>query len=259
MSEIQRKQTTSTSLDNQPDAHQVCETVVAALIARHRWTLLSTEELMDRTMGSLDGTWSPEELKQLALRCYADSLYAACRQNEDLGRRECGYTDLFHYLYQVAYRRWPDLAEEATQRALLLIYEQIDRCRMPASFLIFALYKLRHAFQQERRARGICQSVDLCSLSTTEADPMASYALTSREYQEALLDALRHLPDGRMAKVILMRFFAGLHDDEIGACLGITVNHVRVLRCRGLERLQGDQHLRDIVEEDGWLAHQVLA
>jgi RNA polymerase sigma factor (sigma-70 family) len=251
VSEIQRKQTTSTALSNDPAACQACETVVAALIARYRWTLLSTEELSDLIMRSIDGAWPPDGLKPLALRCYAGALYAACRQNEDLGRRECGYTDLFHYLYQVAYRRWPDLAEEATQRALLLVYEQIDRCRMPAGFLIFALYKLRHAFKQERRARGVGQSVELCSLSAAEADPMASAALICREYQEALLGALGRMHDERMSKVILMRFIAGLHDDEIGARLGITANHVRVLRCRGLERLQEDQYLRDVAEERG--------
>jgi len=175
---------------------------------------------------------------------YTTALYEACRQTQDPERRERGYEELYRLLYRVAYNRWPELAEDATQRALVLVYEQIDRCRNPVAFVAFALGKLRHAFQQEQRARGrellLDEKVQHVARDERATPPDC---LEKQERLQALLDSITQLPDKHQQQAIILKYFAGLSDNEIGARLEFTANHVRVLRHRGLQRLRQDARL----------------
>ena len=169
-------------------------------------------------------------------------------RQQDFQKREVAFGDLYRFLYRAAYNRWPELAEDATQRALVLVYEQIDRCREPGTFLAFALNKLRHAFQQEQRARKSSDaSIDEedLDLVLTDGEPDAlEQRLLSEESTTALLQAVERLADPRQRSVVLWKFFGGLSDEEIGRQLGIQPGHVRVLRHRGLDRLRADAVLK---------------
>lgn len=226
--------------------HLVCRRIVRALIEKYVWALLSEDELVELVLSSIQSEISPAKVERLAKHHYTIAMYGACRQAEDLGRREQGYHELFRYLFRVAYNRWPELAEDATQRALVLVYEQINRCRNPGTFLAFALGKLRHAFKQERQARGIELSLEEMGQNITEEDRTApSSHLDQEELCQVLLDAIKRLPKDHERKAIFLKFFGGLSDAKIGERLEITEGYVRVLRHRGIKRLRKDKRLRD--------------
>ena len=229
-----------------------CRSVVIALMARGAWTCAGEDELVDRVWRAAGPNASSATFDRLAKHHYSALLCEACRQNRDLQKREAAFGDLHRVLYRAAYNRWPELAEDAAQRALVLVYEQLDRCREPGTFLAFALNKLRHAFQQEARARQMgardlkpdCASLEdvPSELPDREAGTLAQ-RLLSEESTAALLQAIERLPDSRQRSVVLWKFFGGLSDEEIGIRLDIRSGHVRVLRHRGLDRLRGDGQL----------------
>jgi len=222
-------------------AHQVCLGVVQDLMARYGWRLLSADALVERVLNAASSAASPAELERLAKHHYTLVLYEACRQEEQLDRQEQGYYELFRFLFRVAHNRWPDLAEDVTQRALVLIYEQIDRCRSPGAFLAFALNKLRHAFQQEQRARDHSPPPEPLA---EDGVPSPSVSLDHQERAQVLIVALHRLPDERQREVIVLKFFGGLSDEAMGYRLGITAGYVRVLRHRGIARLREDETLK---------------
>ncbi|NJN66067.1 MAG: sigma-70 family RNA polymerase sigma factor [Chloroflexaceae bacterium] len=188
-------------------------------------------------------------LERHARTYYSRALYDACHQSDDQERRERAYHDLSHYLYRAAHNRWPDLAEDVTQHALLLVYEQIERCRAPETFLTFALFKLLQAFKAMTTQTSVRTSslLDSDQMSETTSDDLHTTPLThleQRETVEALLVAIQCLPDERQRQVVVLRYFAGLSDAIIAQRLDLTANHVRVLRTRALERLRHDASLQ---------------
>jgi len=230
-------------------ADTTCRCVVRELIEKYDWALLQEDDLVALVLDSVQPAAPPAELKKQARHHYTTTLYEACRQDQDPARRERGYHELFRYLYRAAYNRWPELAEDATQRAIVLVYEQIERCRHPGAFLAFALGKLRHALQQEQQARGSDpHSGEVIRSSTEIRQATIQPRLGWKERLEVLVEAIQRLPDERKRKAILLKYFGGLSDEEIGAHLGITVANVRVLRHRGLARLREDKQLREYLD-----------
>lgn len=225
-----------------------CRYIVRDLIRRYEWALLSEDELAELVLGSVESEISPAEVGRLAKHYYAIAMYEACRQDEDHDRREQGYYELSRYLFRAAYNRWPELAEDATQRALLLVYEQIGRCRSPGTFLAFALYKLRQAFKQEPHARSKEEVEIEPEPGPGSAGQEGAEAWTYLEGQERcqmLLEAIQRLPNDLMRKAVLLKYLEGLSDAEIGERLEITANYVRVLRHRGIRLLKKDKHLTE--------------
>jgi RNA polymerase sigma factor (sigma-70 family) len=228
--------------------YQTCQRVVHLLTAKYRWTLLSEEKLTALVIDAVQRGHILDNLEPLVTHLYTLALYSACRKKDDLELHERGYTDLFRYLYRAACQRWPDLAEDVTQRALLLVYQQIQRCTNPAAFRSFALFKLLQAAKELRRSAGIDQSLEIISpAALAESDDTLTAALVRQEGTGTLLDALKRLQDAQR-HTISLKFFSGLSDDEIAEQLAITAGHVRVLRFRGLEQLRQDPHLREYFE-----------
>jgi len=226
-------------------ARAICRAVVSTLAARGAWTCASEDELVDRVWHASGPGASAATFDRLARHHYSALLYQACCQHADLQKREAAFGDLHRFLYRAAYNRWPELAEDAAQRALVLVCAQIEHCREPGTFLAFALNKLRHAFQQEQRARkGSAVALDDPDgeLADSRVAPLAEHLL-SEESTAALLRAIERLPDPRQRSVILWKFFGGSSDEDIGQRLGITSGHVRVLRHRGVDRLRADAQL----------------
>ncbi|MDY7075795.1 MAG: sigma-70 family RNA polymerase sigma factor [Chloroflexota bacterium] len=229
-----------------------CQRVVQALMERYDWALLQDDDLVESVLSLAPAAASPADLERLAKNRYTIALYEACRQAEEPARRERGYYELSRFLFRAACNRWPDLAEDVTQRALLLVCEQIDRCRNPGAFLSFALYKLRHASQQGQRERDRELPLEEMYQVNEARDQTASppELLYRRERLQALLDAVRRLPDERQRQTILSKFFEGLSDEATAARLGVTAGHVRVLRHRGIARLREDEQLGDYFAEE---------
>jgi RNA polymerase sigma factor (sigma-70 family) len=233
-------------------SHLACRRIVRALIGKYGWALLREDDLVELVLGSAQPGISAAEVERLAKHHYTIALYEACWQGDDPDRRERGYGELFRFLFRAAHNRCPDLAEDVTQRAIVLVYEQIDRCRSPGTFLAFALNKLRHALQQEQPVWGREVPLDETCRSSGDGSLTASPSeLDRQERLQVMLDAIGRLPDERQRQAILLKFFGGLSDEAIGARLDITAGHVRVLRHRGISRLRQDERLREYFEPRG--------
>jgi len=225
-----------------------CRRIVRDLIAKYEWTLLEEDELIELVMNS-NPEISPTKVERLAKHYHSITLYEACRQSENLDRREQGYRELHRLLFHIAYNRWPELAEDTTQRTLLLVYEQIDRCQHPGTFLAFALNKLRHALKQEHQASKREQILDEASQDKIGRKQAASGPdLEEKETCHVLLDAIKRLAKDHEQQVVLLKYYGGLSDEEMAERLGITVNYVRVLRHRAKIKLRQDEGLRDYVQ-----------
>jgi RNA polymerase sigma factor (sigma-70 family) len=236
-------------------AHQDCSLsahhrAARSLINRYAWILLSEEDLMTLLLQTNPAETDYARLERHARTCYSTALYEACHQTDNIERREHAYHDLAHYLYRAAYNRWPDLAEDVTQQALLLVYEQIERCHSPATFLRFALFKLLQAFKAEmtRKPAADVPLLDDDQEGAVSNDPDESLSdnLEHQEFVQALVEALQRLPDERQRHVVVLRYIAGQSDSMIAQRLAISANHVRVLRNRALERLRNDASLQQI-------------
>jgi RNA polymerase sigma factor (sigma-70 family) len=230
---------------------QLCHTIARQLIGNYGWTLLTEAELVTQVLRLLSTNATPGTIQKLVLDQYTLALYTACRQHEDQLRREQGYRELYQLLVRSATKWRPEqadhLAEEVAQRALMLIFEQLDRCQTPATFMAFALYKLRQAFTEAERA-GAKQSVSLDEEVEHVAMQQRATDLwqgreTQTELQELLRVVLAALTDERVRQVITLKFLEGWSDQEIGQILGITANHVRVLRNRGLAQIRQDERI----------------
>ena len=118
-------------------------------------------------------------------------------------------------------------------------YEQVDRCREPGTFLAFALNKLRHAFQQEQRARKSSDTSlgeDDLDLVLADGEPDAlEQRLLSEENTSALLQAVERLADPRQRSVVLWKFFVGAQrrGDSAGSFTDIQPGHVRACCATG--------------------------
>jgi RNA polymerase sigma factor (sigma-70 family) len=234
----------------QPELHLICHDIVKTLTEKNQWGLLSPEELEAAVLASTPAEASPSELKRLAKHHYTIALYEACRQTQNPSRREQGYQELFRFLFRVAHYRWPNLAEDITQRALVLVYEQFERCQNPGTFLAFALNKLRHAGQQELRARGRELLQEEMSVEGVESHDQTNTgaSLEDEEQLRVLVEAIGQLPDKRQQSVLLLKFFRGLSDETIGTQLSSTANHIRVLRHRALIQLRRNDALQNYMD-----------
>lgn len=233
-----------------PERHAACFHAVQALIARYGWTLLSTEELALSVSEALEAGAPTHSLEVLIKHQYTLALYAACRQSANHEQQARGFVDLHRYLYRAAFNRWPDSAEDVAQCALLLVYEQIERCHEPAAFLAFALYKLLQAAQHEHKGLTKTLSIELLGVELHAPDSAAlTFQLDRHERLRALSDALQRLPDERQRQVLVLKYFAGLNDEAIAAQLNLSAGNVRVIRHRGLARLRKDRHLRVYFQE----------
>lgn len=233
---------------------QSYQQVVQALITRYGWGLLKADELAERILSSVDIKPTPVTLEEQARRCYAAVLFEACRQDEDDQRQNLAYTEVHRFLFRAAYSRWQDLpqdtVEDIAQQALVLVYQQIDRCSSPQTFLAFASWKLRQAAKTVFRARsaGVVLEEDVfINMPDTSKPADPQQELEQKERIQALLDAIERLPDERSKKVILLKFL-GYSDTDIGEQLGITANHVRVLRNHAKKLLKQDEILRQQAE-----------
>lgn len=236
----------SSSHSKEVASRLACQRAVQALIRQYDWGLLPERELVTRVWTVIHKRDTQGSLEELVKHQYIRVIYEACCQATDQARRERAYEELFRILYRVACQRWPDLVNSVVQRGLELVYQQLDRCHDPATFLAFALNKLRQAATEELRVRAKTKS-DLPLIevgSTAEVEP-PHIPLHQAESLRILISALERLPNDRQQKAIIWKYFEGMSDQEIGARLGITANYVRKLRHDGLTRLRQDQQLKD--------------
>lgn len=241
---------------------QRCRATVDLLMAKHEWRLVDREKLIRHTVEQiLSGIGADPQ--RVAVGVYSQALHAACSGAEGPARQNAGYAELSRYLYDLARWRYPDVREDATQRALERIYTSFERCRLPIAFLAFAIQHLMDAARATRRQenRPLLER-QLGDDDTREAP------LDERDgpLEQALSDEQREMLERRRAEfmranprasqqldALWMKYIDGLDDAAIGEQLGVSVKNVYVLRSRAIKRLRSDPEWRDLAIEFGIL------
>ena len=130
-----------------------------------------------------------------------------------------------HRLHAVAHRilRDLDLAEDATQQALLSIWRDLPRLRDPARFDAWS-YRLlvRACYAEGRSRRRWAPSLRLLPSDESAADE----GLGSVFDRDQLERGFRRLSIDHRA-VVVMRHYLGMAPDEIAEALGVPVGTVR--------------------------------
>lgn len=231
--------------DASPDPYRLA---ARALLTRYPSLLITEDELTALMLRRTAEAGEDQAPPQLAYACFARALYSGCMAHDQPDRIERAYTDLFTYLQRIAGYRWPASAADITQRAIVLVYEQIACCRSPEAFLKFAQYKLLHAAQQERGAHRMPASLEAEALDATLASPAdVGAAVLDLLTLEALVAALNRLLKPRQRAAFVLKYFAAASDEQIGAQLGISAAYVAVLRNRAIKRLRADEQLRQLL------------
>lgn len=204
----------------------------------------------------------------------ARALWVAC-QAEDLPERERAFQRLGELLYRLLWQRvkddprLQDLAEEAMQESLVIVWQQLAAGRgpdRPESFVswaaVIALNKLREMIRRLNPSPEIrpAKRIALDRQTSLDAPPAgggpplgerlpaesgdAEAALARRE-RRALAEALATSSrlSSRARFVLLKGFIEDWDDAAIAAGLGTTAANVHVIRCRALARLRADPDL----------------
>jgi RNA polymerase sigma factor (sigma-70 family) len=235
---------------------ELCQQAAQAVLARHGWTLLDEVTLAGKAADLLADLAAPTRLQaeRACQQVYAQTLYAAAH---DPARQELAYRELHAYLYRIAQRQRPHLAEDAAQEAIQLLYQNILTCRDPAAFLKFAIYQLLTAFhrltppREEPSLDSLLEVPDeigaAIELPGNGSDPETE--VEERQMTAELLQWLRDVIEAnpRARKQLLavaMKYLEEWDDEEIAAALGTTVANVHVLRSRGLAKLRAEYRKR---------------
>lgn len=257
-----------TQLARELDLVEQCRAAVARLYERHAWSLL------DRT------TWAALACAHLrngtaadpgsaAFYTYSEALYRACSGHEGAQHQEHGYTELAHFLYHLASRRYPDVSADATQLALYKIYRSFEQCAQPGWFFAFAKHKLMDAaktlrlHEQHHQAR-IGQRLDSDTLRDSLADPAQldlSAGIVDDEDRQILMryraEFLRKHPRAaRQLDAVWLKYIDGLNDSEISQRLCVAISDVYTLRCRGIKKLKAEPGWRALAAEFGIFADE---
>jgi len=219
-------------MDGGRDAASLCQTAVRRLIHLFNWQLLSEEEFVIRAMETLDKNPAMTPM-QACLNVYSKKLHDA---SQDVSQQEQAYYELHYFLYRKACCRKSDLADDATQESLRLIFEQIDTCRNPGAFLRFAEWKLWQAIKR-------LDPSDRPVLPPLPPEPSTGTLALFDEKAEALWRCIRQIwethPRARnQLKAVLWKYIEEFSDEEIGVRLNKTSAQIHVLRSRGLKKLR---------------------
>lgn len=248
-------------------ARRQCEQAVAQLCARHDWHLLDPREFANRSLEHiLAGTASTPH--RAAVHTYSLALYQSCSGQEGLDRQERGYRELFRYLYDSAYHRFPDVAEDATQHAIEHIFRNFERCRDPGAFLAFAFQALRDAARSIRRQFQPIQSLDepagrdleplgAMVVDPGQVDPIEQVVADERQVHLRRFadEFLRKHPRAKdQLAALWLKYVSGLDDQAVGQRLGKPVRSIYVLRSRAVRKLRADPSWRALALEWGVLS-----
>lgn len=137
----------------------------------------------------------------------------------------------------------PHAAEDATQQALMKIFEALPRYerRPGATFRAWLFAIVRNEALRELGKRKRVEIVDPADLGRRrdELEPSAERDLTALDWvtDRELLLLIERLPPVQQ-QVLMLRFMLDLPSKEIAAILGVSVSNVRILQHRGLRFLE---------------------
>lgn len=235
---------------------ELFERAAEVVLSRHDWRLLDKFAVAAQVATRWERLSAPTqvEAERACQQVYAQHLYATV---QDVTHREVAYRELHAYLYRIALRQRPELAEDAAQEAILLVYEKLATCRDPSAFLKFAIYQLLTAFHRLTPSQREFSLEGWYEVSGDEAESQWRVAeapaleVQAAERDEAI-QLLRWLhavitanPRARnQILAVALKYLEGLEEEEIAEMLGTSVANVYVLRNRGLAKLRQEYHKR---------------
>lgn len=248
------------------DIAEACEETVATLLAEQGWRLLDPGEWASRTSVALHRGLATEP-RRAALHVYSLALYEACSGSEGAERQEIGYEELGRYLFGIAFYRYGEMAEDATQQALVRVYENFAHCRVPGAFLAWAIQQLRDAARALRPAIHVApvasldaafpiQVGELPIFTPLPADPAERVVQKEQQHrvQGLVTEFLqRHPRAQQQLAALLLKHFWEMDDEAISLRLQKSVGSVYVLRTRAKRKLQQNAKWRDLAREMGLL------
>jgi RNA polymerase sigma factor (sigma-70 family) len=245
---------------------RMCAEAVDGLLARHRWQLLDRAEFARHALEHLRAGGA-SDARRAATHVYSLALYVACAGDEGLERQNRAYAELFQYLYDIAFQRYPGDHEEIAQRALVQIYTSFKRCRQPGAFLAFAIQQLLDTARSLRReqssersmtAPGSPGEVELGEQLPDErhadpSEPLIANELRARFAWLAAEFLRKHPRASRQFAALRLKFIDGLDDQTIAEQLGNSVQNIYVLRARAIEKLRAEPAWQALAIEFGIL------
>lgn len=133
-------------------------------------------------------------------------------------------------------------AEDLVQSCLIEAWTRWDRLDSP---IAYAHRVLVTTFLRSRRRRWIGE-VPVSVLPDVIA---GDDAVGRADLRHDLVVALRSLP-GRQRSVVVLRYFAGLNEQEIAVALGCSTGAVKTHASRALARLRENAGLRQVFAEE---------
>jgi DNA-directed RNA polymerase specialized sigma24 family protein len=243
---------------------ELCGKAVDLLLARREWQLLDRKEFGRRACDYLRDGIASNALRA-AIYVYSQALHAACSGAEGPARQNRAYTELFHYLYDSALSRYPDICGEVAQRATTGVFFNFVRCRQPGTFLAFALQRLLDAARAVRheQAHGLAAGAvgPLYGLIPDAHQPDPGDAAIAAEFHARLAQIAdeflqKHPRAGKQFAALRLKFIDGLDDYTISQLLKTPVKNVYVLRSRAIEKLRAEPSWRALAAEFGILPDQ---
>ena len=131
-------------------------------------------------------------------------------------------------------------AEEAAQDGFVKAYRALWRFRSGAPFRPWLLRIVANEAKNRRRAAGRRAGLWLraaATVSSGDAAPSPEADLLDSEQRQELLAAVNNLPEDARQTIVL-RYFAGLSEEETAAALGVRPGTVKSRTARALERLR---------------------
>jgi RNA polymerase sigma factor (sigma-70 family) len=245
-----------------------CHTAVDRLVDAWGWQLLG-RDAWARQAADYVRAGSAATPGRAAMLVYSQALHAACSGAEGRPRQNQAYGELFRYLYAGALRRYPEIAEDAAQRAVERVFALFARCRAPGAFLAFAFQQLMDSARAVRRqaqpngsARVLAVGfgrAGLAGQSDRQAD-MAARVIAEElraRFEYLSSEFLRKHPRASQQLAALrLKYIDGLDEAAIGLELGKPPGSVYTLRARAIEKLRAEPEWRALAVEFGILPEE---
>jgi DNA-directed RNA polymerase specialized sigma24 family protein len=240
---------------------------VDRLAATWGWRLLG-REAWARQAADLVGSGAAADPTRAAMVVYSQALYSACSGSEGRQRQDQAYGELFRYLYNGVRWRYPEIAEDITQRASERVFALFARCRTPGAFLAFAFQQLLDSARAVRRQSDMAGSAHASALGAAAlgslpdrtpdmAAQMIAAELRTRFEQLSAEFLRKHPRAGRQIAALRLKYIDGLDDDAISRLLGKSIGSIYTLRARAVEKLRAEPEWRALAADFGILPEEV--
>jgi len=224
------------------DPKLLCRAIVRELMEDNDWRLLSEDAFVQAVLECIPPEESndPEQLRKWCINTYCrQALHPACLGTLGEQKRERSFEELATYLHRLAHWKWPHIAEDAVQEALVTVCERVEHCRKPGAFLAFAIQQLRDAAKKlskvETRKRSLEELLELDFYGDISADKTVGmveeegveeavlYADLKRQVAARIEHVRRQNPRAhRQLDAVCLRYFRELSNVEIATVLKTT-------------------------------------